>query len=84
MRLSDALMDFGLPVAQGALSTVIAVAPLAFLDSYILESFSSLIMLVVGLGLMHGLLFMPVALSLVSELSVSNFIKNWPHNCVIF
>lgn len=53
------------PILQSALSTVVGVSLLAFVPSYIVRTFVWTVFAVVGIGLLHGLLFVPVLLELM-------------------
>lgn len=60
----DALSHAGYPVLQGALSTVGGVLVLSMSGSYIFRTFFKVVLLVVTFGLLHGLVFIPVCLTL--------------------
>lgn len=62
-RTVQALEMLAWPVFQGALSTVIGVTVLAFIDSYMVLVFFKTIFLIIAFGAMHALVFLPVALS---------------------
>lgn len=64
-RAGNALARLGYPVMQGALSTVLGVVVLCTSSSYIFRTFFKIVFLVVTLGLMHGLVFIPVFLTLL-------------------
>ncbi len=64
-RISDSLFALGLPITQGAASTVVGVLGLALTPSYVFVTFFKMIFLVVFLGALHGLFILPVILSLV-------------------
>lgn len=53
----------GLPIVQGAISTILGVIGLALAPSYIFLTFFKMIMLVIVLGALHGLILLPVLLS---------------------
>uniref|UniRef100_A0A1I7UQV0 SSD domain-containing protein n=1 Tax=Caenorhabditis tropicalis TaxID=1561998 RepID=A0A1I7UQV0_9PELO len=56
------------PILQSALSTAIGVSLLSFVHSYIVRTFVNTVFFVVGLGILHGLIFLPVLLdSIVPE-----------------
>lgn len=61
----DALGRLGPPVLQGALSTVLGVVLLSLSGSYIFRTFFKIVFLVVTLGLVHALVFIPVFLTLL-------------------
>lgn len=64
-RAGSALARLGYPVMQGALSTVLGVVVLSTSGSYIFRTFFKIVFLVVSLGLTHGLVFIPVFLTLL-------------------
>merc|ERR1712151_331702 len=63
-RVIESLADIGAAVLQGAISTFLAVAVLLFSKSYVFSILSKQFALTVGLGIIHGLLLLPVLLSL--------------------
>ena len=64
-RMRNALHALGYPIAQGALSTILGVMALSFSKSYIFRSFFKVMFLVISLGAFHGLLIIPVLLSVM-------------------
>ncbi|XP_066995806.2 patched domain-containing protein 3 isoform X1 [Anabrus simplex] len=63
-RVSECLYALGLPICQGASSTILAVLSLVFAESYIFLVFFKMVFLVIFFGAMHGLFLLPVLLSL--------------------
>ena len=63
-QVKESLFNLGLPIAQGALSTILGVLVLAFAPSYIFLSFFKTAFLVISFGAFHGLFLLPVLLSL--------------------
>jgi len=63
-RALEALADIGAAVLNGATSTFLAVAVLLFSSSYVFSVLSKQFALTVGLGILHGLVLLPVLLSL--------------------
>jgi len=63
-RATEALADIGASVLNGALSTFLAVAVLLFSTSYVFKTLAIQFALTVGLGIIHGLILLPVLLSL--------------------
>ncbi|XP_035025376.1 patched domain-containing protein 3 [Hippoglossus stenolepis] len=63
-RAMDALAQLGYPVLQGALSTILGVLALSFSKSYIFRTFFKVMFLVITFGVCHGLMFIPVFLTL--------------------
>eukprot|EP00934_Nitzschia_sp_Nitz4_P001366 Nitzschia sp. Nitz4//scaffold395_size11642//5914//11294//NITZ4_009033-RA/size11642-processed-gene-0.12-mRNA-1//-1//CDS//3329550258//1366//frame0 len=64
-RTTEALADMGAAVLNGAISTFLAVAVLLFSSSYVFETLSKQFAFTVVLGALHGLVLLPVMLSLV-------------------
>ncbi|KAL6726637.1 hypothetical protein Aduo_008589 [Ancylostoma duodenale] len=64
-RLKKCLTVMTEPILQSALSTVVGVSLLAFVPSYIVRTFVWTVFAVVSIGLLHGLLFVPVLLELM-------------------
>ena len=62
MRLT--LQDMGVAVFHGAMSTMVAVLVLGSSDSYVFMTFFKQLFLCISLGLAHGLILLPVCLSL--------------------
>ena len=63
-RATESLADIGASVLNGALSTFLAVAVLLFSKSYVFRTLAIQFALTVGLGILHGLILLPVLLSL--------------------
>lgn len=71
LRSASALHNLGMPILQGALSTVIAISVLSTAPVYIFRIFFKTLFLVMVFGAMHGLVVLPVFLS---------YLGNWmPH-----
>eukprot|EP00980_Cylindrotheca_fusiformis_P028513 scaffold22607_cov123-Cylindrotheca_fusiformis.AAC.10 len=64
-RTTDALADMGSAVLSGAISTFLAVVVLLFSSSYVFVVLSTQFALTVGLGIIHGLILLPVMLSVL-------------------
>jgi len=63
-RATEALADIGAAVLSGATSTFLAVVVLLFSSSYVFSVLSKQFALTVGLGVLHGLVLLPVLLSI--------------------
>lgn len=63
-RVKESLYALGLPIVQGATSTILAVVSLVLAGSYIFLVFFKMVFLVVFFGAMHGLFLLPVLLSM--------------------
>ena len=64
-RVTETLADIGAAVLCGATSTFLAVAVLLSSSSYVFETLSIQFALTVALGVSHGLILLPVMLSLL-------------------
>ncbi|VDO24427.1 unnamed protein product [Haemonchus placei] len=64
-RLKKCLVVMTEPILQAAMSTVVGVSLLALVPSYIVRTFVMTVFAVVGIGVLHGLLFVPVLLSVM-------------------
>ncbi|PIC39153.1 hypothetical protein B9Z55_010929 [Caenorhabditis nigoni] len=64
-RLEKCLLVMTEPILQSALSTAIGVSLLSFVHSYIVRTFVNTVFFVVGLGILHGLIFLPVLLDTI-------------------
>ncbi|XP_043461962.1 patched domain-containing protein 3 isoform X1 [Leptopilina heterotoma] len=63
-RVKACLYSLGLPVVQGAVSTILGLLALLFAGTYIFLVFFKMVFLVIFLGALHGLLLLPVLLSI--------------------
>ncbi|KAL8435159.1 hypothetical protein Efla_006380 [Eimeria flavescens] len=72
LRAFEAVLLVGGPLLHGALSTQLAVIPLAFVESPVLAVFFKMTTLVIIVGVTHGLLLLPVLLSLIGPLQQSH------------
>ncbi|KAH7731240.1 Protein PTR-19 c [Aphelenchoides avenae] len=68
-RLRKALHTVGVPILQSASSTIIGVSFMASTESYVFRSFLKTIILVISLGVFHGLVILPVLLTSSSPCS---------------
>ena len=66
-KATTALGQLGLPIVQGALSTILAVCVLADSPDYIHRTFFKVIFLVMCFGFYHAMVVIPVVLSLVND-----------------
>lgn len=71
-RALRACMHVGLPILNSAISTVIGVLLLAFCKSYIFISFCKSLLIIMTLGVLNSLFFLPVLLSVIGP--------HWPRH----
>ena len=71
LRAFEAVLLVGGPLLHCALSTQLAVIPLAFVDSPVLSVFFKMTTLVIVVGVTHGLMLLPVLLSLIGPMQQS-------------
>ena len=67
-KVIDTLKTMGVSILVGGLSTFLAVIPLAFSTSEIIGTVFTAFFSMVTLGLAHGLIFLPVVLSVVGPI----------------
>ncbi|XP_030838731.1 patched domain-containing protein 3 [Strongylocentrotus purpuratus] len=67
-RAIAALFAVGMPIAQGALSSMIALSPLATAPTYLFRTFFKTLFLAMSFGALHGLVFLPVILSFLGNI----------------
>lgn len=65
-RLAVCITSIGFPVLEAGVSTIICVSSLMWVDLHMARVFARTLMLVVLIGLVHGLLVIPVMLYLTS------------------
>uniref|UniRef100_A0A915K0D5 SSD domain-containing protein n=1 Tax=Romanomermis culicivorax TaxID=13658 RepID=A0A915K0D5_ROMCU len=65
-KTAMALGNLAWPITQGAIATVMGVMVLSGTESYISTAFFRTVFLVIALGLLHALVFLPVVLSVFS------------------
>ncbi|KAL7301622.1 hypothetical protein TKK_0005631 [Trichogramma kaykai] len=77
-RVRECLYNLGLPIVQGAFSTILGLLALVLADTYIFLVFFKMVFLVVLIGSMHGLFLLPVLLSLFGPVSRAKVKTNDP------
>ena len=75
VRAFKACTRVGLPIFNSAISTVIGICLLGFSRSYIFHTFFKSILILMVLGVLNSLLFLPVLLSVVGS--------NWPRHKIL-
>lgn len=63
-RVKESLYSLGLPIVQGAASTILGLIALVLAGTYIFMVFFKMVFLVIFIGAMHGMFLLPVLLSL--------------------
>ncbi|RWS11672.1 patched domain-containing protein 3-like protein [Dinothrombium tinctorium] len=66
-RVRHALYSLGLPILQGSVSTILGIIALAFTPSYLFLTFFKTVFLVMLFGATHGVLLLPVLLSITDN-----------------
>jgi len=66
-----ALETLGWPVFQGVFSTLLGVLVMGTVDAYLISTFFKTVVLVILFGLLHSLVFLPVALTIFVRGSVN-------------
>jgi predicted RND superfamily exporter protein len=77
-RIVASMKELGIAVFKGVLSTFIAILPLAFASSEIFRVFFKLFLSILIVGGSHGLVLMPVVLSLVGPAAARDLSKVHP------
>lgn len=67
-RVSNSLYSLGLPIFQGSVSTILGIVALAFAPSYVFLTFFKTVFLVMLFGATHGVLLLPVLLSITDSI----------------
>ncbi|XP_044014155.1 patched domain-containing protein 3-like [Aphidius gifuensis] len=74
-KLKEALYSLGLPIVQGALSTIFGLLALLLAGTYIFLVFFKMVFLVIAIGAIHGLIILPVLLTIFGPGSYTNHNK---------
>jgi patched domain-containing protein len=82
-RVRESLYSLGLPIVQGAFSTILGVVALLLAESYIFLVFFKMVFLVIFFGAMHGLLLLPVLLSLFGPGSCTPVLDDDDHKAAM-
>ncbi|XP_031829952.1 patched domain-containing protein isoform X2 [Nomia melanderi] len=71
-RVRESLYSLGLPIVQGATSTILGLVALVLAGTYIFMVFFKMVFLVIFIGAMHGMFLLPVLLSLFGPTSCND------------
>lgn len=71
-KVKESLYSLGLPIVQGATSTILGLIALVLAGTYIFMVFFKMVFLVIFIGAMHGMFLLPVLLSLFSPSDKEN------------
>lgn len=66
-RITKILRAVGRPIFEASLSTLICMSPLFFVPVYIIVAFAKTVCLVATLGLLHGVVIIPVCLAIMTR-----------------
>lgn len=80
-----ALHSLGVPIFQGSVSTILGVIALVFAPSYIFLTFFKTVFLVILFGALHGILLLPVLLSLSDSCfnsKLCSYCRRFQSSCV--
>ncbi|CEM02499.1 unnamed protein product [Vitrella brassicaformis CCMP3155] len=77
-RMQQALSTMGTSIANGGMSTLLATLPLAASPSSIFEVFFKMMFMSVLFGMLHGLIFLPVLLSIMGPPAISRADEKLP------
>ena len=79
-RIKETLYTLGLPIVQGATSSCLGVLGLGFVPLYIFQTFMKMVTLAVVIGAVHGIVFLPLFLSLTMGQKVCQSKKKIQHS----
>lgn len=69
-RIEETIRAVGLPVLEAAMSTALCVSSLFFVELHTARSFAKTMVLVTTLGVLHGLVVIPVALNILHHIPI--------------
>ena len=69
LKVTQAIDKTGAPIFHGAISSLVGIATLAMATSYVFTTFATVMAFVIGFGIAHALLLLPVLLSWVGPTS---------------
>ena len=70
-RAQSAIRDLAPPLAHSSLSTLFSLSPLSFAGGYVLQTVFKTFVLTICLGSFHGLIIVPIVLSLIGMDSIN-------------
>ncbi|CAM9198844.1 unnamed protein product, partial [Ectocarpus sp. 12 AP-2014] len=71
-RIAEALGEIGPSVIVGAATTFLGIMPLAFASNMVFRVFFKMFLVIISFGFFHGVVFVPVMLSILPDSLVSN------------
>ncbi|CAM9899558.1 unnamed protein product, partial [Ectocarpus sp. 12 AP-2014] len=71
-RIAEALGEIGPSVVVGAATTFLGIMPLAFANNFIFRVFFKMFLVIISFGFFHGVVFIPVLLSMLPDRLVSH------------
>ncbi|VDO84603.1 unnamed protein product [Haemonchus placei] len=77
--MTKILQAVGKPIIEASLSTLICMIPLFFVPVYIIVAFAKTVCLVALLGLLHGIVIIPVCLTFFPKKTKSLFTRTPAH-----
>ncbi|VDP18873.1 unnamed protein product [Soboliphyme baturini] len=78
-RMRCTLANLAAPIVQGGLSTVIGVLVLAAAPSYMIKAFFKTVVLIIVIGVVHGIVILPVFLTLTDLSNLRHLMPNIHH-----
>lgn len=79
-RIAKSINEMYSPMLQAGTSTCLCMLPLIFVPTYAIVAFAKTIFIVVGMGIVHGLFFMPVIFLCLTTDKQQNGFFNWCEN----
>lgn len=81
-RMREALGSIGWPVMQGGISTLLGVVSMLLVQSEVVRLFAQTVILVVIIGIFHGVVFLPVVMRTLTFMPASPYPKKMINNMI--